>query len=112
MKALLEPQVRVDYAHGCDYAARPDKVRPIPGVWYSGEYFANPELAGVPIAKRTERPLNFDFCKCPSSRAVLPPGVPETGMSARWSRRTAHNARWRVRIGREGQGRVSPYAWR
>jgi beta-glucosidase len=85
LKAALEPEVRVDYAHGCDYAARPDTVRPIPNVWYRGEYFANRELAGTPAARRTERPLSFDFCTCHPSPDGLPPGVPEKDMSARWS---------------------------
>ena len=85
LKAALEPAVQVDYAHGCDYAARPDTVRPIPNVWYRGEYFANRELSGAPVARRTERPLSFDFCTCHPSHASLPPGVPHKDMSARWN---------------------------
>ena len=85
LKAALEPEVQIDYAHGCDYAARPDTVRPIPNVWYRGEYFANRDLSGPPVAKRTERPLSFDFCTCHPSHDGLPPGVPEKDMSARWN---------------------------
>jgi beta-glucosidase len=85
LKAALEPEVRIDYAYGCDYAARPDVVLPIPNVWYRGEYFANRELSGAPVARRTEAPLSFDFCTCHPSHAELPPGVPEKGMSARWN---------------------------
>jgi beta-glucosidase len=85
LQAALGPGVQIDYAHGCDYAAEPDSVRPIPNVWYRGEYFANPGLSGPPLAHRTERPLSFDFCTCHPSSDRLPPGVPEKGMSARWN---------------------------
>jgi len=85
LKAALEPGVQVDYAHGCEYAARPDIVRPIPNIWYRGEYFANRELSGEPAAKRTERPLSFDYCTCRPDRNHLPPGVPEKDISVRWS---------------------------
>ncbi len=85
LKAALEPGVQVDYAHGCDYAARPDIVRPIPNIWFRGEYFDNRELSGAPVAKRTERPLSFDYCTCHPSHGGLPPGVAEKDISARWS---------------------------
>lgn len=85
LKAALEPAgVEVTYAHGTDYAVRPDTVRPIAFGWFHGEYFANPRLEGEPAARRTERPLNFDF----GSRrrfGGLPPGVPGTGASTRWA---------------------------
>ena len=85
LKTAFGPDVQVDYAHGCDYAARPDTVRPIPNIWYRGEYFANRELSGTPVAKRTERPLSFDFCTCHPSYDRLPPDVPEKGISVRWN---------------------------
>lgn len=85
LRAALEPEVQIDYAHGCDYAERPDKARQIPGIWYRGEYYSNGELSGEPLAKRTERPLSFDLCGCPSGRGSLPAEVPATGISARWS---------------------------
>ena len=66
-------------------AARPDTVRPIPNGWYRGEYFSNRELSGTPVAKRTERPLSFDFCTCHPAHDRLPTGVPEKDMSARWN---------------------------
>ena len=85
LKAGLEAEgVTVDYAHGCDYAARPTAIRPLAGGWFHGEYFDNPNLAGEPIAKRTERPLDFDF----GANRVFggrPAGVPELGISARWN---------------------------
>src|SRR5690606_32991449 len=85
LKAALEPAgVEVIYAHGTDYAVRPDSVRPLAFGWFHGEYFANPNLAGPPAARRTERPLNFDV----GSRqrfGGLPPGVPDRGMSALWN---------------------------
>jgi len=84
LKTALEPGVEVVYAHGCDYAARPEAARPIPGIWWNGEFYSNKDLSGSPVAKRTERPLNFDLCNCPSSRGNLPPGVPKEGISVRW----------------------------
>jgi hypothetical protein len=113
LKAALEPGVQVDYAHGCDYAARPDIVRPIPNIWYRGEYFANRELSGPPAAKRTERPLSFDFCTChPSHRNHLPPGVPEKDISVALERRDAHDAGGRLRADGAGSRRVPPQARR
>ena len=85
LKAALEAEsVAVDYAHGSDYAVRPTAVRPLAGGWFHGEYFANPDLAGEPAAKRTERPLDFDFG---ANRLFggRPAGVPEEGISARWN---------------------------
>jgi beta-glucosidase len=84
LRAALEPAVQVDYAHGCDYAARPAAVRPVPHAWYRSEYFANRNLAGDPVAKRTEPPPNFDAGSEKPSFWSLPAGVPATGFSARW----------------------------
>jgi len=85
LKAALEPAgVQVDYAHGCDYAARPSAVRPVPHAWWRSEYFANRELAGEPATKRTEQPPNFDAGSEKRSFWRLPAEVPATGFSARW----------------------------
>jgi beta-glucosidase len=85
LKAALEPAgVEVTYAHGVDYAVRPTTPRTLTSGWFHGEYFANPTLSGEPAARRTERPLSFDF----GSRrrfGGLPAGVPDTGVSARWT---------------------------
>jgi beta-glucosidase len=82
MKVALERAgVRVDYAHGCDYAVRPTEVRQLAGGWFHGEYFANGDLSGEPAARRTERPLRFDF----SSGRGQPAGVPHAGISIRWN---------------------------
>ncbi len=86
LRAALEPAgVTVDYAHGCDYAARPDKVRLLAGGWFHGEYFDNPDFSGEPVAKRTERPLSFDFGDPKRFFGRRPDGVPEQGISARWN---------------------------
>lgn len=80
-RALDATGVHLDYAHGCDYAGRPTEVRQLAGGWFHGEYFANAELSGEPAARRTERPLRFDF----GSGHGLPVGVPENGISIRWN---------------------------
>jgi len=86
LKAALEPAgVEVDYAHGCDYAARPAAVRLLSGGWFDGEFFSNPDLAGLPVFKRTERPLSFDFGAPRAPYAGRPHELPEAGISARWS---------------------------
>ncbi|HLP03137.1 MAG TPA: glycoside hydrolase family 3 C-terminal domain-containing protein [Opitutaceae bacterium] len=85
LKAALEPAgVRVDYAHGCDYSTRPAEWRLIPHPWFRGEFFANGDLAGEPVAKRTERPLCY-ACNASRAAGALPAGLPDTGLSARWS---------------------------
>jgi beta-glucosidase len=86
LKAALEPAgVRVDYAHGCDYAARPTTLRQMASGWVHGEYFASPDLSGKPAATRTERPLDFDFGAPRFPFAGRPEGVPDKGISARWN---------------------------
>ncbi len=86
LKAALEPAgVQVDYAHGCDYAVRPTTLRQVASGWVNGEYFANRELSGEPAAKRTERPLNFDFGAPLHFFDGRPAGVPDKGIAARWS---------------------------
>jgi beta-glucosidase len=86
LKAALEPAgVQVDYAHGCDYALRPTEVRLLACGWVHGEYFANADLAGEPLAKRTERPLNSDWGDSRRFFGGRPEGVPEHGISALWN---------------------------
>ncbi len=85
LKTALEPAgVKVDYAHGCDYTTRPDFWRPIPHPWFHGDYFDNPELAGDPVANRTERPICFS-CNASRPGRMLPAGVPEIDFSVRWN---------------------------
>jgi beta-glucosidase len=85
LKAALEPAgVTVDYAHGCDYAVRPTERRLINAGWVRGEYFANPDLAGKPVAERTERPLSFDWGSPKHFFGGRPDNVPDHGISARW----------------------------
>jgi beta-glucosidase len=109
LRAALEPAgVEVLYAHGSDYAARTTTVRPIAFGWFHGEYFDNPTLSGDPVARRTERPLTFDF-----RTGGLPYGVPQSGVSARWNGHLATTMQgdhelvvrgrggFRVRIGEE-----------
>lgn len=87
LRAALGFGVAVDYAQGCDYATMPPGVRPIPrtglrsenNTGLSGDYFANPDLAGKPVAHRRDRPVSFDFAK-----GKLPPGAVAENMSARW----------------------------
>ena len=87
LRAALGSGVAVDYAQGCDYATMPPGVRPIPrtglrsenNTGLSGDYFANPDLAGPPVAHRRDRPVSFDFAK-----GKLPPGAVAENMSARW----------------------------
>ncbi len=86
LKAALEPAgVQVDYAHGCDYATRPTERRVIAAGWVHGEYFANASLSGEPAARRTERPLSFDWDNPQRVFGGRPDGVPESGISARWT---------------------------
>ncbi len=87
VKAALGPGVVVDYVQGCDYAEVPAGLRLIPrtglraaeNTGLLGDYFANPDLAGKPVAQRRDRPINLD-----AAHASLPAGVPATGMSVRW----------------------------
>lgn len=79
-KAAEARGIEIAYAHGCDYAARPVELREVSGGWYHGEYYSNANLAGEPTARRTERPLSFDF----GGASHLPEGVPESGVSIRW----------------------------
>ncbi len=85
LKAALEPAgVRVDYAHGCDYTTRTDAWRLLPHPWFRGEFFANGELAGAPVADRYDRPLCVS-CAGAKEPYALPAGVPASGISARWT---------------------------
>ena len=85
LQAALEPAgVQVVYAHGSDYAARPTTLRQFSGGWFEGEYFANRDLSGESAAKRTDRPLRFDFSTPNPFFGGRPNGVPEKNISARW----------------------------
>lgn len=85
IQAALEPAgVRVDYAHGCDYADRPTGRRVMNVGWVHGEFFADPGLAGAPVARQTARPLSFDWGDRQRPFGGRPAEVPETGISARW----------------------------
>ena len=83
LRAALGPEVRIDYAHGCDYAAIAEPERPVASDWYEGHYFANRELAGEPAAARWDRPIRLEV-GAPRSPG-LPPGVPEHDISIRWT---------------------------
>ncbi len=86
LRAALEPAgVRVDYAHGIDYAARPDEVRLLASGWVHGEYFTNRDLEGEPAARRTERPLSADWSDPERFWAGPPAGIPREGLSALWN---------------------------
>ncbi len=86
LQAALTPAgVQVDYAHGCDYAARPATVRLIPHVWFRAEYFANRELSGPPAAQRTDRPLDLDPGATGPWDRHLPRGLPDRDISVRWT---------------------------
>ena len=85
LKAALDAAgVQVDYAHGCDYAARPAAVRPVPHVWFRGEYFANRDLAGAPVV-RYDSPLCFECAGVRPSAEGVPLGVPDRDVSVRWT---------------------------
>lgn len=85
LKAALESAgVKVDYAHGCDYAALTVAERPIGTTWFHAEYFANPELKGVPISN-WDRPINLDLSRPDLPQNHLPAGVSDRGISARWT---------------------------
>jgi len=78
--------VQVDYAHGCDYAARPTTLRTAGyTAWYRGEYFSNPDLSGEPAAVQWGRPLAFDFGVKDATQAGLPRELPNHDVSVRWT---------------------------
>ncbi len=84
LKEALGPGVRIDYAHGCDYASKPDEAQLLGTDWYQGEYFANPNLSGKPVATRSDRPLRLDAGPAKWPGSSLPSGVPDQGLSVRW----------------------------
>ena len=86
LKAALAPAgVQVDYAHGCDYAVRPTSRRLLNSGWLHGEFFANPDLAGKPLAEHSARPFDFDWADTQRAADSRPDHVPEHGISARWT---------------------------
>jgi beta-glucosidase len=89
LKAALGEGVTVDYARGCDCVAARPGLTVIPrtglevngggltGLW--GDYFANPNLAGKPVARWRARPVDFHW------RGTAPvAGVPAEDFSVRW----------------------------
>lgn len=83
LRAALGSAVQVVYAHGCDYAELKDAgPRPMATNWFKGEYFSNSKLAGRPAAIRSDRPIRLGAGK---DERALPAGVPDRGISARWS---------------------------
>ena len=85
LKAALVPAgVRVDYAHGCDYAALSVAERPIATTWFHAEYFANRKFLGTPISN-WERPVSFDLSRPDLPQNHLPADVPDRGISVRWT---------------------------
>ena len=83
LRAALGSGVRIDYAHGCDYATIAVPDRPVADNWYHGQYFANRELAGEPAAIRSDRPVRLEVGAAHSPG--LPPGVPDHDISVRWT---------------------------
>ena len=87
LKAALGDNVAVDYAVGCDFVDTGSALRPIPRTALSignntgltGEYFANADLSGKPVAHRRDRTIEFDWSKDP-----LPDKISTQAFSARW----------------------------
>jgi len=89
LKAALGEQVAIDYAGGCDYvgSSSSSSLSAIPRTALSngeytglnGEYFANADLSGEPVAHRRDRPLEFDW-----SKDTLPEKIPARNFSVRW----------------------------
>ena len=52
---------------------------------YQGEYFANPDLTGTPVATRTDRPLRLEVGASKWPGSSLPAGAPDHGLSVRWT---------------------------
>ncbi len=90
LKGRLGPDGEVEYAHGCDYSTLAPRLKPIPrtGLRFGeytglmGDYFANPNLEGAPVAQRRDRPVSFDFT--PGTKDKLPVGAPTENLSVRW----------------------------
>ncbi|HTZ21426.1 MAG TPA: glycoside hydrolase family 3 C-terminal domain-containing protein [Opitutaceae bacterium] len=108
IKAALGSGVQVEYAMGCDYGRIPPGLHPIlrsnfkdGGI--AGDYFANRELSGQPVAQRRDRGLDLDFSKAP-----LPENVPSSGFSARWSGQlqTKQAGQYRLAISARGGFRL------
>ncbi len=85
LKAGLEPDVKVAYAHGCDYASMSPGSHPVASNWYKGHYFATSDMTGEPAAVRSDRPIRLksDDSKMPWGH--LPKGMPDHGVSVRWT---------------------------
>ena len=86
IKSVFEPEgIEVEYAHGCDYAARPNVIRQLEAGWFSGQYYDNPNFEGEPIVTRWNTPLRFDFAAARYPEEGLPEGLPEENISIRWT---------------------------
>ena len=85
LEAALGPGVRIDYAHGCDYATKPGGAEPFGPDWYPCEFFANPDLSGKPVATRADRPIRLEPGAPRGSGSGLPEGAPDHGLSVRWT---------------------------
>ena len=88
LKAALGEQVAIDYTSGCDYVGTDSSLAAISRTNLSsgeytglnGEYFANTDLSGEPIARHRDRSVDFNWAK-----KKLPAKVPAQNFSARWS---------------------------
>jgi beta-glucosidase len=85
LKAALEPDVQIVYAHGCDYASMSPGIRPVAGNWYKGQYFATNDLSGKPAAVRSDRPIHLESGDPKKPWGHLPKGLPDRGISVRWT---------------------------
>ncbi|PTY08371.1 glucan 1,4-alpha-glucosidase [Opitutaceae bacterium EW11] len=97
LRATLGPGVTVEYSKGCDYAEILPGKTVVPRTALSAEcdcgepdegdrsglmaeYFANPDLAGAPAAKKRNHQIEFAWGgKAPAD------GVPASGFSVRWT---------------------------
>jgi beta-glucosidase len=85
LKAALEPNVQIVYAHGCDYAAMTPGIRPVATNWFKGDYFATPDLSGKRVSDRWDRPIRLQADAKDAPSGHLPDGVPDHGISVRWT---------------------------
>ncbi len=85
LRAALGSSVQLDYAHGCDYADLKVAERPVATGWFQGEYFANSTMSGKPVANRWDRPIALDAVASDHEGRGLPEGVPDHGISVRWT---------------------------
>ena len=77
--------IEILYAHGCDYAFRPDAWVMVPQPWFRGDYFTNPDLSGEPAFVQWDRPICFECGADKRDERGLPLGLPASGVSIRWT---------------------------